>query len=245
MPDLAAAADARRSPHRALAGAAAAQIAVLAALAATVGLGPAGAAVAAATAAAGALLTARAAVRARHRFGPADAVTLARCTLIAATAGLVADGAHPWAVVGTAAPALALDLVDGPVARRTRTATDFGARFDMEADAFLLLVLSVAAAPLLGPWTLAVGGMRYAFAAAARWAPWLSAPLPPGRARKVVAALQGVALLAALAPLTPVPVAAAAVAVALALLTWSFGRDVRWLYRTRNPAGTAPERVRT
>ncbi|MFL1376475.1 CDP-alcohol phosphatidyltransferase family protein, partial [Nocardiopsis protaetiae] len=212
------------------------QLAVLAVLAAAAGLGPTGWAVATAVAGAGAALVAWAAARARHRFGPADAVTLARCTLIAATAGLLADGAHPWAVVAVASLALAGDLVDGPVARRTGTATGFGARFDMESDAFLLLVLSLAAAPLLGPWTLGIGAMRYVFAAAARWAPWLSAPLPPGRARKAVAAVQGVALVAALAPAVPPPAGALVVAAALALLVWSFGRDVRWLHRHR-PAG--------
>ena len=40
--------------------------------------------------------------------------------------------------------ALALDGVDGQVARRTRTVSALGARFDMEVDAFLVLVLSVA-----------------------------------------------------------------------------------------------------
>ncbi|WP_372339680.1 CDP-alcohol phosphatidyltransferase family protein, partial [Nocardiopsis sp. CC223A] len=139
----------------------------------------------------------------------------------------------PWAVVAVASLALAGDLADGPVARGTGTATAFGARFDMEADAFLLLVLSLAAAPLLGPWTLGIGAMRYAFAAAARWAPWLSAPLPPDRARKVVAAVQGVALVAALAPVVPPPFGAPVVAAALALLVWSFGRDIAWLHRSR------------
>lgn len=239
MPDPAAtvpaprARPARCSPRRALAGAAAAQVAVLVVLTAAAGLGPAGWAVTAAVAGTGAVLVARAAARARHRFGPADSVTLARCTLIAATAGLLADGAHPWPVVAVASLALAGDLVDGQVARRTGTATPFGARFDMEADAFLLLVLSLAAAPLLGPWTLGIGAMRYVFAAAARWAPWLSAPLPPSRARKVVAAVQGVALVTALAPVVPVPLGAAVVAAALALLVWSFGRDIVRLHRDR------------
>ena len=42
--------------------------------------------------------------------------------------------------------ALALDWVDGQVARRTGTCSAFGARFDMETDAFLILVLSAYAA---------------------------------------------------------------------------------------------------
>ena len=50
-------------------------------------------------------------------------------------------------VVGVLVPlavvALVLDLVDGRVARRTVTASAYGARLDGEADAFLILVLSV------------------------------------------------------------------------------------------------------
>ena len=67
--------------------------------------------------------------------------------------------------------ALILDAVDGKVARRTGTSTPLGARFDMEVDAFLILVLSVYVAMSLGPWVLLIGVMRYAFVAAARVAP--------------------------------------------------------------------------
>ena len=46
-------------------------------------------------------------------------------------------------LVVLAAVALVLDGVDGQVARRTGTVSALGARFDMEVDAFLMLVLSV------------------------------------------------------------------------------------------------------
>ena len=46
--------------------------------------------------------------------------------------------------------ALLLDAVDGGVARRTGTVSGFGARFDMEVDAFLILVLSGYVAGRLG-----------------------------------------------------------------------------------------------
>ena len=81
----------------------------------------------------------------------------------------------------------------------------------------------------LGVWVLAIGLMRYAFAAAAVVVPRLRAQLPFSRARKVVAAMQGGLLVVAAAPFVPQPVAAALVAVALVALVWSFGRDVRWL----------------
>ena len=70
------------------------------------------------------------------------------------------------ALVGLAVVALVLDGVDGWVARRTGTVSALGARFDMEVDAFLILVLSVYVAGSVGPWVLAIGAARYAFWAA-------------------------------------------------------------------------------
>ncbi|MFC8223999.1 CDP-alcohol phosphatidyltransferase family protein [Streptomyces sp. NPDC057362] len=187
--------------------------------------------------------------RALHRsrlpsFGPANRVTLGRATLVGGVTALVADSfrsAPPVSLlVGLTAVALILDGVDGRVARRTGTSTPLGARFDMEVDAFLILVLSVYVAMDLGPWVLLIGGMRYVFVAAARVWPWLTAPLPPSTARKTVAALQGVLLLLAGADLLPRLANAGVVAVALGLLVWSFGRDVRWLWRrSRVPAAPA------
>jgi len=168
-----------------------------------------------------------------YRLGPADQVTLARAALIGTVTALVADhldSKPPLAVLlPLTVAALALDAVDGHVARRTGTASALGARFDMEADAFLILVLSVLVAMSAGPWVLAIGLMRYAFAAAARVWPWLRAPLRPSWARKAVAAIQGVALTTAAAGVWPAVLAG----VALGLLSWSFGRDVWWLYRVR------------
>jgi phosphatidylglycerophosphate synthase len=137
------------------------------------------------------------------------------------------------------AVALILDAVDGRVARHTGTATPLGARFDMEVDAALILVLSVEAAVRFGPWALLIGAMRYAFVLAARGFRWLGAPLPPRTGRKAVAAFQGIALLAAIVPFLPHAVRAGLVVVALTALTWSFGRDVRWLHRFGDRPGAA------
>ncbi|MGW8065609.1 CDP-alcohol phosphatidyltransferase family protein [Streptomyces ziwulingensis] len=179
--------------------------------------------------------------RALHRsrlpsFGPANRVTLGRAVLVGGVTALVADSfrsAPPVSLlVGLTAVALILDGVDGRVARRTGTSSPLGARFDMEVDAFLILVLSVYVAMDLGPWVLLIGGMRYGFVAAARLWPWLTAPLPPSTARKTVAALQGVLLLLAGADLLPRTANAGVVLLALGLLVWSFGRDVLGLRRT-------------
>lgn len=129
------------------------------------------------------------------------------------------------------------------MARRTGTSSALGARFDMEVDAFLILVLSVYVGMSLGPWVLLIGTMRYAFVAAARVMPWLNGELPPSMARKTVAALQGVILLVAGSGLLPYDAEMAAVLTALALLVWSFGRDIAWLWRQggRGPAERSPQ----
>ncbi|GAA1425456.1 CDP-alcohol phosphatidyltransferase family protein [Streptomyces thermospinosisporus] len=190
--------------------------------------------------------------RALHRsglrtFGAANRVTLGRACLVGGVTALVADSfqdSPPVSLfVGLTAVALILDGVDGKVARRTGTSTPLGARFDMEVDAFLILVLSVYVSMAMGPWVLLIGAMRYVFVAAARVWPWLTAPLPPSTARKTVAALQGVLLLVAGAALLPHAVNVAVVALALGLLVWSFGRDVLWLWRTsRTQAAPSAER---
>jgi phosphatidylglycerophosphate synthase len=134
-------------------------------------------------------------------------------------------------LVAVTVVALILDAVDGQVARRTATESSLGARFDMEVDAFLILMLSVFVAGTFGAWVLAIGAMRYVFAAASRPLPWLRVPLPHSMSRKTIAALQGIVLAVAAADVLPRPVAAAATGLALAALAWSFAHDVEWLYR--------------
>jgi phosphatidylglycerophosphate synthase len=217
-----------------------AQLLALAVLVPLAGLGVAGFAAGAAYGLAlGALLAVGYRRAGTARPSPADVVTLARATLVGCVTALVVDSAAGRPAVLTlviAAVALALDLLDGRVARRTGTVSDLGARFDMEVDAFLILVLSVVAARWLGWWVLASGAMRYAFVAAGRLRPWLRRPVPSTMVGKVVAAVQGVTLLVVGSRLLHRPVALAAAAVALALLAWSFGRSTWWLIRRRTGA---------
>ena len=176
--------------------------------------------------------------RAGERLGPASWVTLVRATLAVAVAALVADSfarATPVALLVTlAAVALALDLVDGWLARRTGTASALGARFDGEVDAFLILALSVYVASSFGAWVLAIGAARYVFGVGEWLVPWMRAPLPPRRWRKVVAAMQGVVLTVAAADVLPAALTRAALAVALVALVASVGECVWWLWRRRH-----------
>ena len=212
-----------------------AQLLVLSALAETTGLGAAGWVVGVACAVTMAVALARG-----DRWGPASWVTLARATLAVGVAALVADSfAHdtPVALLVTfAVVALTLDAIDGWVARRTGTTSAFGARFDGETDAFLIGALSVYVASEYGAWVLAIGAARYLFGAGEWLLPWMRAPLPPRRWRKVVAATQGIVLTIAAAEVLPRAVTHALLAVALALLIVSMVECTWWLWRRRDHA---------
>ncbi len=173
-------------------------------------------------------------------FGPANAVTALRGAMTAFAAAMVlasgqflpgAGGPAVWTVLAVAGLALALDGADGWLARRSGMASEFGARFDMEVDAALILVLSAAALMLgkAGPWVLAIGAIRYAFVAAQMAEPRLAAGLPASFRRKAVCVLQVAALCIAALPPVPPALSAPLAALALAALVWSFAVDIRWL----------------
>lgn len=182
-------------------------------------------------------------VQARRRlaaavFGAANQITLGRAALTALLIGLFGEPAATglaWTVLAVAIAVLILDGVDGAVARRRGQESRFGARFDMEVDALLILVLAVLALQFgkAGTWILAAGLLRYAFVAAGAVVPWLAAPLPPRRRRQVVCVVQIVSLIVCLAPFIPTPWSAIAAALGIAALIWSFAVDVLWLGHNR------------
>ena len=182
------------------------------------------------------------------RLGPANRVTLMRAVLVCGVTALVADGrpgaGSLLALVLLASLALVLDGVDGQVARRTGTVSALGGRFDMEVDAFLILVLSVQVARDHGAWVLALGAARYLLLVAGGLWPWLRVAGPPRNWGKVVAAVQGVVLTVAASGLLPRRAADLALLAALALLTESFGHEIWWKWRHRHAVPTTPHPVR-
>ena len=119
--------------------------------------------------------------------------TLAWCAVVLATVTALLD-AGGWP---TGAP---------PAAGQATS----GARFDMETDAVMVLVLSALVPacwtrPAPGCWPPA--GCATAFVLAAGLCPWLSAPLPPSLRRKTVCVVQIVALIVCLGPIVTPPLA--------------------------------------
>jgi phosphatidylglycerophosphate synthase len=170
------------------------------------------------------------------RFGPANQVTALRALLVSFTLALVGERSSTGLATSAAATALLvtiLDGVDGWLARRTAMISDFGARFDMEVDALLILALSILAWQYgkAGAWVLASGLLRYLFVAAGWIWAWLRAPLPSSWRGKFICVLQTAGLAMAVSPLVPWPASAVVAGASLAVLAYSFSVDVVWLWR--------------
>lgn len=157
-------------------------------------------------------------------MGVANAVTLARLAVLLAAA----LAAPAWWSFGLV---LALDGLDGALARRLGEATDFGAHFDMETDALLVALLALASflagAP---PWVLLFGALRYALVLARVVFPAEAVQERRSRFGRAVFVAAVGSLLLSLAPL-PAPLQVAALAVALAALLASFSGDFAALRR--------------
>jgi len=171
-----------------------------------------------------------------NTFGPANYVTTLRAALVALAAALIGEATVTgvaWAAAGIGAVSTALDGVDGWLARRTSMASVFGARYDMELDALLIMVLAVIAwqTGKAGAWVLLAGAMRYLFVVAGYLWRWLDSPLPASGRRKAVCVVQIVGLGIVVSPFVAATASAVVAAGTLALLAWSFGVDVLWLRR--------------
>lgn len=171
-----------------------------------------------------------------ERFGAANLVTTARAVLVALAAGLIGEPAVP--IVATAALILSLimtmmDGVDGWMARRTRMESAFGARFDMEIDALLILALALLAwrHGKAGAWVVVSGLLRYAFVAAGWLMPWLERPLFPSVRRQTICVIEVAGLMLVMAPAVTPPLSGLVAAVALVMLSYSFLVDTLWLWR--------------
>lgn len=169
-------------------------------------------------------------------FGPANQITTVRAALVSVV-GCLVGGPETRSValmaVGVACIVTVLDGVDGWMARRTRMTSAFGARYDMEVDALLILALSLLAwthdkAPA---WVVWSGLLRYAFLVGGWTANWMGQPLPASRRRQTVCVIQIASLIVVMLPQIRPPLSAQIATLALAVLVWSFVVDTWWLWR--------------
>ena len=185
------------------------------------------------------------------QFGLANLVTTGRAATAVVLVGfvpmeatLLTSPTWMWAIAITASVALCMDGLDGYLARKNSLCSVFGARFDMETDALLGLVITLLVwqSGQAGIWVLALGLMRYAFIAASIWLAALREPLFPSLRRKIVCVIQVGALCLMLCPwLSPLQVSSIG-AIALMCLVYSFAVDTIWLLacRHRRSSGVSP-----
>ena len=94
--------------------------------------------------------------------GYANWVTYIRLMAIVGL-GFLPVGSNPLLIFGVVAGAVSLDGVDGFLARKYKTVSEFGGWLDMESDAFYVCLISFLFyfKGLLPAWILFVGLMRY------------------------------------------------------------------------------------
>ena len=173
-----------------------------------------------------------------RRLGPANQVTTARAVLVALVVGAIGEQVSPAVGASAAGASLAVTLmdgIDGWMARRSRMESRFGARFDMEVDALLILALAILTwrHGKAGAWVVLSGLLRYLFVAAGWLLPRMRQPLPESRRRQTICVVQLAALIIALEPFVAPPASGLIAAVALATLTYSFAIDTAWLLSHR------------
>jgi phosphatidylglycerophosphate synthase len=167
-------------------------------------------------------------------FGAANTVTALRVVIVFVLSGLSRVGPAAATLVVIF---LALDGLDGYLARRPpSTASEFGARLDMETDALFVLAfgLKLAAVHRLGPWIVVPGLLRYAYGAVVSIVPRLG-EAPRSQLGRVIAGLMMTSLAVSAWPVETVhrPLAA----VAAVLVVFSFVRSATQSVRREERAG--------
>jgi phosphatidylglycerophosphate synthase len=168
-------------------------------------------------------------------LGMGNVVTLIRLALVAALISPLLANPTAGVVVAVALASLLLDGVDGWLARRESRVSSFGARLDIEVDSAFAMVLALNSWVIgtTGPLIILLALPRYIYVAFAKIYPWLNKQPPTRIGGKVVGVIQILALISFNLPNFPQWLVIPVVAIVLAGLIWSFGRDVRWLWRSR------------
>jgi len=169
----------------------------------------------------------------RPLFGLANALTLVRGALYAVVAGfvLVPPGADlNWVPAVAYGAGVALDALDGTVARTVGRETALGERLDMAFDTFGFVVAPVVAVAwgALPAWYLSLSAARYAYRGGLAWRRRRGRPVfepPDSDVGRHLAGVQMVFLTAALAPAVPRAASLTLAPVVLAPSLAVFARD--------------------
>jgi CDP-diacylglycerol--glycerol-3-phosphate 3-phosphatidyltransferase len=169
----------------------------------------------------------------RTLIGLANAVTLVRGTLYAVVAGFAlvppATGLD-WVPAVAYGVGVALDGLDGTIARTVGRETAVGERLDMAFDTFGFVAAPLVAVAwgALPAWYLSLSAARYVYCGGLAWRRHRGRPLfgpPDSDVGRYLAGVQMLFLTAALAPMVPRSVSFALAPVVLAPSLAVFARD--------------------
>lgn len=175
------------------------------------------------------VLTSRRALTPSGAFGWGNAITSVRFVL-SSCVGVVPTSVPTWALGATTLVLFALDGLDGFVAKRRGETSAFGAYFDMETDAYFVLLAGLALFERgrYGAWILVAGLLRYAYVVALALVPARRGDIPRstwGR-HAFTALMLGLALGMVLGE----PFGTVVTALGCGLVTASFARSFYWSY---------------
>jgi phosphatidylglycerophosphate synthase len=173
-------------------------------------------------------------------FGPANAVTAVRLSMIGCLCAMGLRGVGPASAL-LVLLIFALDGLDGWLAKRGGHAAAFGANFDMECDALLVLVCSLVLYlnRRLGAFILLPGFLRYLYAIAIACFPRGALEAPASRVGRYAFSVLAVSMIVSLWPIEPLhrPLAL----VATLLIVFSFAKGFLWSLTHSPPAAPADE----
>jgi phosphatidylglycerophosphate synthase len=160
-------------------------------------------------------------------------VTAGRALLIA-SAGIALHGAPGPLFAAVMVALLGLDGLDGWLARRANAVTAFGAHFDMETDAFFVLLvdLELFTRGRLGAWILTTGLLRYAYTLITALVPSPAGQVPRSRLGRNSFGCLVTGLCCAMASRSFAGTVAAAIGTAL--VAASFAVSFHWSYVRSN-----------
>lgn len=165
--------------------------------------------------------------------GWADALTGARLVVLILAAASMPGAPAEW-VLAAFVFNVAVDALDGFVARKLGELTPFGAVFDREVDAYFVLVayLYFDLDLWLGAWVLFAGTLPYLYRVVASAAPVFVAA---GHKERMAAPLAGLNFLLLLAAVAMPAYSSAILAASVAVVCLSFGSSFWSLYRHAYP----------
>ena len=131
---------------------------------------------------------------------------------------------------------LLLDGLDGFIARKYNQVTKYGEVIDQEADNFLIFVMSISLYlnKEIGLYVFLIPAFRYIFIFFMTRYSWLNNTLPDSQLRKVVCVSIILIMIISQDSYFTNDVVIFLVLLSLFIITFSFSRDIIWLYRNKH-----------